>query len=1550
MATDTNQANLAVPTVNKEDDYVIVPSSQPTDITDDVKTPVKPSPLPTQSSRGINWIDKFSGVSHLPGDPALNKEAIVNSYIATKLQGLPQEFIDRNPDAVKEVYAQDYLHLPGTNHTSEQLYDAIGKNIGVDETVKRNAELPAWTLQYTHPSDGGPAYSGEFNKALPPIQFNKFFQSLTKPMMVLPDAPKDLPSHPEWGVLDPQVLGGAWNGIKPLVEDLTSPAAVTAAALLPELAAAAITYPVAAGVLYTLKSGFAVMSYVSAANQTPEVKKVLNDPKSTRAQKSAVLARQIGTLASGIIMNLGLLPDGESVRPTGQELEVLPLTKELPSAERPVTPAAEIPTPETPSGPVILSTVTPGSYLTPLKSEPILTVNDLKGLSVKDSIAALSWAAANAPSAADAHVYQQAHDSLLPLAVDIPGEPPATNEPYQQTPVKTEEKPAVIGEIQQEPGSLAEASKSEIDETRNQIREIQDALEAIVEPLPDEFRMTPDDSPKPLSEEEKTQLSQIEEVQKQDTGDITQLFDTETKINELTEDTNTKVQNVFDALNEALDLAGAYEDTTIARTRTKYTALEKAKLQTKEAKLKLKETVAKLRSVLGDKIANIELNMDWQLAKQKYFLKKAAQEKIKELQDEHKQEIIDLKAKHQDQLSDLRYRKNDQIDIIRSEASDRYAALQAQSKEKLSNLIGLDKQGKYSYDVLRRALLDVANRLPADSRGKFLAAITDALRRPMLGRDPEGMFAKTYALTWKMMLELDKVEKQNLVDKINKTIKDSLDSPSVDVVAKQRIKQALARVLDKDPQASVDAYANDPESDNPAMDLANFNVEMISQTAAKDLPKSVLQSLADRVEMLQQAGKRLVKFRKYQFQALQDQLQEKILEGPANPINKVIPKQVYGIGASPAEKFKIGIRNAIAQNTAWIQNGNRQFITSDVMANYMEGVPKDNYGQLSRYLKGTLDLGHNARLNLYSQLTKPVRDVLTKYGEFTKDESYRIGIYAIAQNENGLQRLKDSGISLTQATDIRLTNKEASMYIALRNVMDNSILPMLMKTYRTLNNQELVPEKNYWPFIKDYSRSTKVGAKLVKEQAGEAVDIADEIKNNDTMLQLMQDITGFRTKKTPQGFLQERTPDAIGAVKLDGIEVALRHINQAAHYISQQSDLTMLANIVGNKKFAAKYGDVGQKYWLDVLDSVARDADPSTATRWTKLDSLVRNVNVGEIGWRLLSQLKHLPNTAITLANMSPDIFAYALDQLNEPGVNEYIMKNYAEIATRKGSEVDYDDVINKGFFKKINKNSFFLEAALDQMHGKVAVLGSTIQQMRDRGMDWKNYLNLPLNPDIQKQALRVAREAVNSTLRKDLPLAISRGTIASGNMSLARAITAFQGTMYKNYSLMSRDIYHKGFKQKDYKQLFKSVLTWSMVLGGVAGIAYGDKKIYQYMFGAKEPEGYWKEVANEGTRLLPVSSLILPLYNNATGIPAIDIIRDYRNTVYSLATNKNNYGKPLSPKQREKLFMQLASDALVLKGLGGAGQISRILKPAATGSKVDSNVRNIVVPLKDNN
>ena len=1496
--------------------------------------PVNGLPTSNVSDRGINWIDKFSGVSSMEGDPALNKAAIVNSYIATKMKGVPKDFVDKNPDVVHEVYAQDYLHLPGTKHTPEQLYDAIGKNLGVDEITKRNAELPAWTVQYTHPSDGGPAYSGEFNKALPPIHFDKFLQSLTKPMAVLPRAPDDLPDHPELGPLNPKVLGGAWNGIAPLIEGGTSPAAVGAVAMLPELALAAATSPVAAGVLWTIKSGWALAAYVSAANQTPERKRVLNDPKSTTEQKSAVVARQIATLLSGVVMEWDLLPKAKTV--TAAEIPIYPAPKELPAGEVPLSPTS--------TGESIPSSVIPGSSITPIKSEPILTVQDLKGLSVKDTVSALSYAAANASSAADAHVYQNAHDAILPLAVSLPGEPPSTNEPYAHGPTKPEDKPAALGDVQQEPGSLKEAPKTEIDETRNLIREIQDSLQAIADPYPDEFRITPDDSPKPLTEDEQKDVSKLEEVHAQDKIDPSEPIVTAGKIKELTEDTNNKVQNVMDALNEALDLSGSYETSYGA------TALERAQGKLIENNIKFKETIAKLREVLGNKIDNLELNMGWQLAKQKYFIKKAANEKIEELNNEHKQEILDLKTKHQEQLSDLRYRKNDQIDIIRSEASDRYAALQAKSQTKLSNLIGLDKQGRFSYDVLRRALLDVANRLPADSRGNFVAAITDALRRPVMGRDPEGMYSKTYALTWRMMLELDKVERQNLVDKINKTIKKSLDSPSVDVVAKQRIKEALARVLSKDGQASIEAYGFTPDSDNPAVDHANFNVEMISQTAAKDLPRSVLQALADRVDILQQAGRRLVKFRKFQFQSIQDQLENNILTGPSTPINKAQLKQVYGIGASPAQKFKINFGNAVASNMAWLQNGNRQFLNTDIVSNMLEGLPKDNYGQLSRYLKGTIDLGHNARLNLYAQATKPIADVLKKYPEFTKDESYRIGIYGILQNENGLQRIKDSGITEAQATGITLTNKEAQMYIAIRQSFDN-VLPLIKKTYRVLNNKDLIEQKNYWPHVRDFSISPKSPQdKLVTEVGGQQIDLADAVKNNDTMIKLLEDVTGFRTKKTPQGFVQERIPDAVGAVKLNGIEVALAHINQASHYVAQQADLTMLANIVSGKKFAAKYGDVGQKYWLDVLDSVARDADPSTATRVRVLDTLVRNINVGEIGWRLLPQFKHLPNVVLTLQHVRPDVLTHALDRSTDPDVKEWLMKNFAEIATRRTSEVAYEDILEKSIFAKANKNSFFIESLIDQLHGKASVIGYVMQELKDSGQDWKNFVNIPLDVDLQKRALKVARESVNSTLRKDLPLAVSRGTLTAGNMSYTKAFTAFQGIMYKNYGLIYRDVYNKGVKKKNISLLMGKLLLWLLYYSGVGVVGFGDKKIKHLAFGSREPDGLSHEVFTDAFRTIPLSNMALAFGRNQTGVPVVDVASEFSKSLYDLYNDRGNYGKSLSPLQRQRLIAQMATAAGVLSGVGGAGELGRIFTPT-TGKKAPislSDMRDFATPIRD--
>ena len=1471
---------------------------------------------PANPADRVDWVSKFSGTGVQPGDPSLNKEAIVNSYIQTQLKGVPTDFVDKNAELARNTYAKNYLHLPGDNFSVDQLYDSIGKNIGVNEVTKRNNNLPAWYVGFTHNNNGAPLY-GSYHKDMPPIKIDEFmplfWQSIKKPMLVLPDA-KNVPDLPELGIQNPAVWAGVYNGVKSVMEDFTSVTAIGTLGAGGELALASKTSAVAGTVLKSMQGVFAAAAFITAANENEERKKIFANPNSTTADKVAITTKQTASVLTGVLLSLDSLPQAKP----GQ-LETLPLSPELPSGARP--------TPPKPTGPFPY-----GEELQLLPQAPLLTVDQLRGLSVKDSIAALDWAANNAPSAADMIAYQNAHQALLPLAVDLPGDPEPNKEPTKLEPAKAEEDKN-LGEVKQEAGDLIAAPKDEIEVSRNQIREIQDALEASVNPKPMELIRTASDEPTALTDDDKAEVDTLNKLNEQEKLSVTDPMETQAQIQELVDDTAEKTQNVFEALNEALYLAGSFEDDTLSRTRSKYTPLEKAKLQTKETKLKLKETVAKLRSVLGDKIANIELNMDWQLAKQKYFLKKAAQEKIAELENEHVNKINELKAKYQDQLTNLRYNKNAKLDELRAQKDARFAEYQSRTKENLKNLTAIDKQGNINYDVLRRNLMDVANRLPAKSRGKFVEAITDALKRPSLGKSSEGMYAKTYDVTWRMLLELDKVQKQNLVDQINNTIKKSLDSPSVDVMAKRKIRESLNRVISNNPQATIDSFGGQPLAETNAVDLANFNVEMISQTKAKDLPISVLQSLSDRIEMLQKAGRRLVKMRKFQFQALQDELKSKILSGPSDPINKVKEKMVYGIEASDEEKLKIKTQNAIARSIAMAKDFNRQFLTTDIIGNMLEGLPKDNYGQLSRYLKGTLDLAYNSELNLYNQFSSPIKQVLQKYPSFTEDEAYRIGIYGILQQEGGLQRLIDSGLTAKQATDISLTNKEAEMYIAIRNAFD-SALPVIQKTHYVLNNQELTAVKNYWPLIRDFAKTPVSPTKnLAKAKEGAEIEYADLIKNNDSMVQLIEDVTGFRRTKTEKGFTVERIQDATGAVKLNGIEVALSHLKQAAHFVAQQPDLTMLANIVASKEFAAKYGDLGQKYYLDLLDSVARDADPSLSTRSRFIDHLVRNINQGEISFRFIGQLKHLPNVVFTAKNVNPDIMFYAVERLNDPKVNDFLIKNFAEVATRRTAEVSVEEIMQKDFLKKASTNAFYVESKIDQLHGNVAAIGSVMQQYRDMGLDWKNFTDLPLPEDVQKKALRIARESVNSILRKDLPFAISRGTITGGHMSYARAFTAFQGIMYKNYSMMQRDLLLKGVSKKDMGQVMGQVLLYSLYVIGVSAVGYISKEVYHTLFGSKEPEGLVSEVTNEALRLMPASNVLLAAKHNETGIPALDLpIRTYKN-INDLISQTNASGKPLSPKQKDRLVLQGITNLGVVGGVPASGEIGRALTPE-TGKK----------------
>jgi hypothetical protein len=425
---------------------------------------------------------------------------------------------------------------------------------------------------------------------------------------------------------------------------------------------------------------------------------------------------------------------------------------------------------------------------------------------------------------------------------------------------------------------------------------------------------------------------------------------------------------------------------------------------------------------------------------------------------------------------------------------------------------------------------------------------------------------------------------------------------------------------------------------------------------------------------------------------------------------------------------------------------------------------------------------------------------------------------------------------------------------------------------RDLYNVEVPPIKNYFPFLRDWTlyESDLETPKLRFNKGGEL-----GIEQLSLWPTLEQDYVPRNTAQTAKGFTVERKQNASGALRIDAAEILDDHLNKVAHMLAHQRDLKMMGEVVRSDEFAEKYGKNAQKYVLDFLDSIARDADPAGAVKNKVLDGLRRNTTIGIQFLRVASHVKHVANLPYALYFVKPEhLISAAYDSFTEAG-RRFIAEYFQEVNQRAGGETELAELGSKSFWDKAQRYGFIIEKGIDQALARASVLGAYKQELAAKGLDYRNYDQIPVDKQAQAKALRIARQIVTSPLRKDVPQVLSRG-FGGKQTSYARAVFQFQTTMLRQWSFINQEIYQKGIKEMDP---YKAALATMVVLSSIAAettASRGVKKLmgseHQSNGSKKDGDEFLKDYSAELFRRVPFAGNMTAAYlYGESGIPTLD-------------------------------------------------------------------------------
>jgi len=1395
------------------------PAQQVTAQTDEFSGIAAPLAQPQQAGytppKPKDWRPFFSGVHNLPGVNNDSKyQAIVESYMADKMPKLSPDYIAKNSQAILDQFSVDNLGLQGNHFTYQQAYDAIGKHLSIDPKEIKENNNPPWYWNKDAQAAGTILSMG-----MPVFQ-----RSIERPLIQLPDPdPEYFPDVPALGSLNPSLWAGVYKIVKPQLEGIATPEGIAMMRVTPALGAASEASKIAKLSLLSLQGLLVGVIFKSTYDQYPQVIKVINDPKSTTADRWEA----IGIPVTQIIQ--GLIGAHEMVASTEAGKKILQEYKNLNSVDEAVKHLQE--KAEQTDDPELASHLNDAAdKLQEINNKPI---PDQK---------------------------KPVEEVLSPDLLRKP-----SNEPG-------------LGESIQFKGLGEDSSKGDFDNARQSVTEIVHNLQSLdpedkqqlIQNL-ETGGVVQEAGAGPSAMQVSDQIPEVANAKPM--NEIIDRPEVQQEINEVNQDVGIRMNEVNLALREALELAGVYDLDLNPSNKVRLTKLARAQLKTEELRIKLAAT---------------------------------------------KESLI---AKANAKLDALREEQRARVAKIKTNAEAKYGKLKTRATEQIESLKFADQNGRADYQMIRRSLLDLANLLPLEKRGKYLAQVTDALSRPMITNSPEGMYRRTMNVSLNLLNELDNVEKQGIIDRINKKVQKTLDSPTVDVDYKSKIQYLVKDYVFKTPsentlndlrrtQAYLDRMGDQAELPASVMQ----NLQLLNKTIAKEQPVNVLRGLEDQLDLQIKLGQKKYSSLQARYDAEKQELKKIILSGPSNKWEPAKDTRERGV-----KQKDIGDRTAenAVKAIDYSVNTARSLMTTDANINNLEGNDKNYNGQLSRTFINKADLNYGAELNLIEQATAPLKDLIKKHN-FNELNGERISIYAILKQEGGRERLLASNVKNPEA--VMLSDAELEFYNTARTMLDDVLYPMIKRTMKELYNVDVPKVENYWPYQRDWTLfEQEPESPKMRFNKGEELDIV----NFGLWQTLEQDFIPQQTSKTERGFTVARKPEAEGAIKLNGFNVIDTHVRKVAHMVTNQRDLKMLGEIARSPEFKEKYGVDGQKYILGYLDTIARNGSPAGATRNAIIDWLNRNASVAAIGYRVLSNLKHATNVPFALQYVKSDHLLNAVNEIfTERGI-AFIKQNFPEVYTRAGGEFSIADLANGTAWEKVQNAGFAGERAIDSIISRAAVLGRYTQELEAKGLDWRNYDKIAIDKEAQGLSIRISKQIVTSTSLKDIPTTISR----SKNPSYKRAIFAFQNTMLRQWSYINQELVQKGILGRDPKQAALATLVMMSVIASETTMERAIRSLVSSNSARKDGDNLGKSLVVNTMRRVPyLSNVATALFYGQTGINLIDTSVKGLYSAGKLMFGKS--GKPLSAREAAAAKFETTVTAASLAGVPGASTIGGFIKP----------------------
>lgn len=829
---------------------------------------------------------------------------------------------------------------------------------------------------------------------------------------------------------------------------------------------------------------------------------------------------------------------------------------------------------------------------------------------------------------------------------------------------------------------------------------------------------------------------------------------------------------------------------------------------------------------------------------------------------------------------------------LSSEARAAKYGYKAGSIETRAKLIDQMRYANADIQSVKDTLVQYAkDNLPLFSRGKFIQMAAKAENQLDL--------IKAFSRIDK---EAENVQRSQIVKKIKKMSDDSNDSARLAIDYKEKIKDVLDNFDLKNRQADTVAslkatkkFIDEQQAAGRDVSMPRYvydSLKILEKKPLAELSIPELESIHDDISLLKDLGETKQASREAVYQAQKDKILKEIQGQGARKITK-----------APDEKIFHAIQNQM-------QLMDLSMMPMDAFFDYLDGS-KGFQGSIYKNFKARMDMKFGDFLSdYYDKVVPEITDKANNLG-LQEENMERISKFATAQQEGGLEKLENIGISRKDALAITLDPKEQEIYNMMRKRL-NERHPLIEKQMRDVYNLPLGTVKNYFPFTTDFEKSSE----------------------SEVFERLYKDSPYAPLKKNAeQGFTKSRIGSGEQKIKLNALDVYMSHMKNVSWLLNMGSDIKMLQEIAGHPEFGEMAGDRGQWLTREWLDLMARRGGVYGDQRLGLLDGLRKNISAGMIGFKIGTALLHVSLLGQGASVIGPD---YATSGLKNVAFSrewrDFLWNNMPEIKHMNGNDpafLDFDQSHN--LWEKMQAGSMLPIRKIVGATGSAIAAGAYEKYMKENGLPVD--LTTP-NRDAIQYAEMAVRRAQGGGQFKDIPLIMSKGIMSPGtkNPSLSKFIFQFQNPMFTKWSLMRHEMMELGIKQGNVGRV-ANVITWLALANlGATGIRQVSRDALASMFGGTAPADHDDLTAKTIKGFLEsipfVSQAVSAFTYGGIPVPALSVLEKAGEAAHGLSGSR-------SDGSQAKGAVKLAGAIATLLGVPGASQIGQIaedkLREAAT-------------------